>query len=214
MVSPNGSNPETKRLHSKDCWPFCTRKTFSREVPFHLARRVTGESWKTVTDAWNGYHSVPLRDSDRHLMTSSQLSADGDTIVHHKASNHLGTGTTAVLMRSLPTSSTRNDASMAPFTGMLSYWIIGGGQYYWLPHSGRYPRFPDTDVVRFGLVNQVTNYSQGRHIMRQFKPFSSQKAPVRWSVDLESACQASKSSIIETIRHSVEIFDLRRRTCL
>ena len=44
----------------------CARKTFSSESPFHLARRV---SWKPVTDAWNGYHSVPLRDSDRHLTT-------------------------------------------------------------------------------------------------------------------------------------------------
>ena len=26
-------------------------------------------TWKTVTDAWNGYHSVPLREADRHLTT-------------------------------------------------------------------------------------------------------------------------------------------------
>ena len=26
-------------------------------------------TWKTVTDAWNGYHSVPLRESDRKLTT-------------------------------------------------------------------------------------------------------------------------------------------------
>ena len=48
---------------------FCTRETFPAEAPFHLARRVPGKTWKTVTDAWNGYHSVPLRESDRHLTT-------------------------------------------------------------------------------------------------------------------------------------------------
>ena len=48
---------------------FCTRETFPAEAPFHLARRVPGHTWKSVTDAWNGYHSVPLRDSDRHLTT-------------------------------------------------------------------------------------------------------------------------------------------------
>ena len=48
---------------------FCTRETFPTEAPFHLARRVPGMTWKSVTDAWNGYHSVPLRDSDRHLTT-------------------------------------------------------------------------------------------------------------------------------------------------
>ena len=48
---------------------FCKRKTFATETPFHLARRIPKDTWKTVTDAWNGYHSVPLRPSDRHLTT-------------------------------------------------------------------------------------------------------------------------------------------------
>ena len=26
-------------------------------------------TWKTVSDAWNGYHSVPIHQSDRHLTT-------------------------------------------------------------------------------------------------------------------------------------------------
>ena len=48
---------------------YCKRETFPSEAPFHLARRVPRNTWKTVTDAWNGYHSVPLRESDRHLTT-------------------------------------------------------------------------------------------------------------------------------------------------
>ena len=48
---------------------FCRREAFPSESPFKLARRVPGNTWKTVTDAWNGYHSVPLRDSDKHLTT-------------------------------------------------------------------------------------------------------------------------------------------------
>ena len=48
---------------------FCKRETFYSESPFQLARRIPPETWKTVTDAWNGYHSVPLRKSDRHLTT-------------------------------------------------------------------------------------------------------------------------------------------------
>ena len=43
-------------------------ETFSSASPFHLSKRVPGESWKTAT-AWNGYHYVPLRDSYRHLTT-------------------------------------------------------------------------------------------------------------------------------------------------
>ena len=48
---------------------FCKRETFAAESPFRLARRIPGNMWKTVTDAWNGYHSAPLRESDRHLTT-------------------------------------------------------------------------------------------------------------------------------------------------
>ena len=47
----------------------CKRETFPTESPFHLARRVPKSTWKTVSDAWNGYHSVPLCQSDRHLTT-------------------------------------------------------------------------------------------------------------------------------------------------
>ena len=48
---------------------FCRREVYSSESPFLLARRIPKGTWKTVTDAWNGYHSVPLRESDRHLTT-------------------------------------------------------------------------------------------------------------------------------------------------
>ena len=48
---------------------FCKRETFTTETPFHLARCIPKDTCKTVTDAWNGYHSVPLRQSDRHSTT-------------------------------------------------------------------------------------------------------------------------------------------------
>ena len=48
---------------------FCKRETFAADTPFQLARRIPKGTWKTVTDAWNGYHSVPLREADRHLTT-------------------------------------------------------------------------------------------------------------------------------------------------
>lgn len=48
---------------------FCQCDTFATESPFHLACRIPKDTRKTVTDAWNGYHSVPLRESNRHLTT-------------------------------------------------------------------------------------------------------------------------------------------------
>ena len=48
---------------------YCKRDLHVTESPFHAARRVPAGTWKTVIDAWNGYHSVPLRECDRHLTT-------------------------------------------------------------------------------------------------------------------------------------------------
>jgi hypothetical protein len=47
----------------------CKRETQASETPFHLARRIPRQTWKSVTDPWDGYHSVALRQSDRHLTT-------------------------------------------------------------------------------------------------------------------------------------------------
>ena len=47
----------------------CKREIFPTESLFHLAKRMPKGTWKTVSDAWNGYHSVPLRQSDRHRTT-------------------------------------------------------------------------------------------------------------------------------------------------
>ena len=48
---------------------FCKRETHPSKSPFHLARSVPGKSFKTVFDAWNGFHSVPIREEDRHYTT-------------------------------------------------------------------------------------------------------------------------------------------------
>ena len=46
-----------------------TRETHHCQSPFHQARAVPGNTKKTVFDAWNGYHSVALAESDRHFTT-------------------------------------------------------------------------------------------------------------------------------------------------
>ena len=64
---PNGSFRRTvdySPLNQK-----CKRETHSIEAPIVVVRRVPRKTWKTVTDAADGYHSIPLRESDRHLTT-------------------------------------------------------------------------------------------------------------------------------------------------
>ena len=47
----------------------CIREVHNSKSPFDLARAVPENSIKTVFDAWNGYHSVPIQEEDRHLTT-------------------------------------------------------------------------------------------------------------------------------------------------
>ena len=45
------------------------RETHHTQSPFHQARLVPHNKKKTIFDCWNGYHSVPLHEDDRHLTT-------------------------------------------------------------------------------------------------------------------------------------------------
>ena len=64
----NGSHRRTADL--SPLYKFCNRETHAFLAPFHLARRVTKNTWKTVTDTWNGYHSVRIRKMAIHQSTS------------------------------------------------------------------------------------------------------------------------------------------------
>jgi len=48
---------------------YATRETHHTQSPFHQARSVPHNKKKTVFDAWNGYHSIPLHEDDYHLTT-------------------------------------------------------------------------------------------------------------------------------------------------
>ena len=45
------------------------RETHHTRSPFHQARSIPPGTKKTVFDAWNGYHSVPICEDDRHFTT-------------------------------------------------------------------------------------------------------------------------------------------------
>ena len=48
---------------------FCTRETHHTMSLFHQATLFPANTKKTVTDVWNGYHSVPIHEEDRHYTT-------------------------------------------------------------------------------------------------------------------------------------------------
>ena len=66
-AKPNGKpwrtiDFQTLNAHAK-------RETHHTPSPFHQARSVPHGKKKTVLDAWNGHHSLPIRKEDRHLTT-------------------------------------------------------------------------------------------------------------------------------------------------
>ena len=63
----NGKPRRTVDLQALNA--YATRETHHTQSPFHQARSVPAATKKTVFDAWNGYHSIPIRHEDRHLTT-------------------------------------------------------------------------------------------------------------------------------------------------
>ena len=64
--------PDSRPRRTVDLQPlnkFCKREEWVTNSPAKQARTVPKNAWKSVTDAWNGYHSAPLRKKDSHLTT-------------------------------------------------------------------------------------------------------------------------------------------------
>ena len=57
-------NVDLKKLNN-----VCIRQTHPTEPPFKQAMDVPHGVKKSTCDAWNGYHSVAIREEDRHLTT-------------------------------------------------------------------------------------------------------------------------------------------------
>ena len=67
VTKPDGTPRRTVDLrHLND---HCIRETEHIVPPYKQARLIPAGVWKTKSDAWNGYHSCPLDERDRHLTT-------------------------------------------------------------------------------------------------------------------------------------------------
>ena len=63
----NGQLPRTVDFQPLN--KYATRETHHTQSPFLEARAVPCNIKKTMFDAWNGYHSVPICEEDRHPTT-------------------------------------------------------------------------------------------------------------------------------------------------
>ena len=67
VAKPDGTPHRT--IDFKHLNKYCKRETQHVVPPYKQARLVPAGGFRTVTDAKDGYHSVPLAEEDRHLTT-------------------------------------------------------------------------------------------------------------------------------------------------
>lgn len=236
---------------------FCKREIHPSETPFKLARSVPAYHFKTVMDAWNGFHSVPIREEDRHLTTFCTpwglyrykrapqgylSSGDGydrrfadicahiqrmqrcrdDTLLHDESmSEHWWRiiefldlcGNSGIVLNS---DKFQFCSSSVDFAGFR----INNDSVEPLPKYLEairdYPTPNNITDIRswFGLVNQVSHYSQLRDMMEPFRKFLSPKTRFEWSDELNAIFEQSKKLIVDAIKEGVKIFDPLKRTAL
>ena len=69
VITPKSDGSPRRTVDLSPLNAFCLRETHHIQSPFKQAKKVPPNSWKSVTDAWNGFHSVPIRAADRHYTT-------------------------------------------------------------------------------------------------------------------------------------------------
>ena len=235
----------------------CERELHTSKSPFKLARSVPDNSVKTVFDAWNGYHAVPIRAADRHLTTFTTpwglfrykrapqgflSSGDGynrrfdhltahisriercvdGTLIHDvdleehwwRAINFIELcGRTGIVLNPEKFQFAQSTVNFAGFR--ITKESVEPLPKYLNAIRGFPTPKSTTDIRRwFGLVNQVSHYSQLRDMMSPFRKFLSPKEKFIWTEELDSIFEELKARILEAIREGVKIFDINRHTCL
>ncbi len=69
VICPKKSGKPRRTVDLQPLNRHAVRETHHTQSPFHQARSVPPNTYKTVFDAWNGYHSIALHEDDRHLTT-------------------------------------------------------------------------------------------------------------------------------------------------
>ena len=69
VITPKADGTPRRTVDLQPQNRHAVRQTHHVSTPFHLADRIPQNTKKTVTDAWNGYHSVPIHRNDRHVTT-------------------------------------------------------------------------------------------------------------------------------------------------
>ena len=69
VIVPKKDGKPRRTVNFQPLNQYSSRQTHHTMSPFHQATSIPANTVKTVLDAWNGYHSVALEESCRHLTT-------------------------------------------------------------------------------------------------------------------------------------------------
>ena len=69
IIAPKKNGEPRRIVDLRHLNKSAARQTHGGETPFSLATSVPPGTYRTTCDAWNGYHSVPIKEEDRHFTT-------------------------------------------------------------------------------------------------------------------------------------------------
>ena len=69
VVVPKKSGKPRRRVDLAPLNKHCLRETHPTEAPFSQVSRIKKNTYKSVLDAWNGYHAMELDEESRTLTT-------------------------------------------------------------------------------------------------------------------------------------------------
>ena len=261
VYTPKADGSPRRTVDVQSLNKYCVRDTHHCIPPAQQARSVPPNTVRSVLDAWNGFHSIEIREEDRHLTTflteegrfrykraPMGFLASQDAYTHRYDNiiadverktkcvddtllwddrNDLGkhwwriidylilTGSNGVILHPEPEKFQFSTTSVN-FAGFhLSKSAVRPLPKY-LDAIATFPRPANIQDARswFGLVTQVAHYGRLTDLMAPFRPLLSPKTAFDWTPELEAAFQHSRAAIVQEIRDGVEIFDLKRKTCL
>ena len=222
---------------------YATRETHHTQSPFHQARSVPHGKKKTVFDAWNGYHSVPLHPDDRHYTTfitpwgryryctaPQGYIASGDG--YSRRYNEVVASflrKTKCIDDTLLWSDTIQDCFFQAaqwldkwhHTQSREIWNLPGlrsqaTQFAPVRNILELSRNQTITDVRswFGLLNQVAYAFSMAERMLPFRDLLKPATPFYWNNSLDQLFEESKTAITTEIAKGVKTFDKTKPTCL
>eukprot|EP00794_Sanderia_malayensis_P002522 gene2522-2915_t len=240
VVCPKKNGKPRRTLDFQPLNLHATHETHHTQSPFHQARSVPHNKKKTVFDCWNGYHSVPLHEDDRHLTTfispwgryryntapqgyialGDGYSRRFDEIVSHIPHKTKCIDDTLLWADDISSSFHQAVNWLDIYTVEFAGFEITNDSVRpcakYLDAIRHFPTPTNITDMRswFGLINQVSYAFAATERMLPFRESLKPGTHFLWNDELQRLFDESKSLIISEIEDGVRIFDKLKPMCL